>query len=136
MITLFQAKRKLARSIRNERRNYDQKRYVVSGVPQNVPATCGTACCIAGHIEACWPGTARRLMAENDYGTDCGCIECSRNPRIDHAQLARDIWQAVTGKPCRFDFSSGPGFAPDREDAVAHIYGRHKEWPLEGVERA
>lgn len=131
MITLFQAKRKLARSIRNERRNYDQTRFVADGARKDVPATCGTACCIAGHIEACWPGTARRLLAKNNYRLDCSCDDCSRNPRIDHTVLAGDIWQAVTGKPCRFDFSAGPEFAPPtREEAVAHIYGRHKEWKL------
>lgn len=145
MITQFQAKRKLARSIRNDKRNYRQDRFTIGPI-NSVPADCDTACCIAGHIEANWPGTTHRLIAQDPdkYLTPpCNCSVCvaagARAGKLDHQLLAADVWEAVTGKPCRFDFSSGPGVLREangitREDAVAHIYGRHKQWPLKEVE--
>lgn len=131
MITQIEAKRKLAASIRNERRNYDQEQFVIGGNGCSL-ATCGTAACIAGHIEACWPQVARRLAQEERFHPSCRCCR----DRIYHDDLAAAIWQEVTGKPCRFDFGIGPHENVTREEAVAHIYGRNKQWPLRRQENA
>lgn len=126
----IEAKRKLAASIRNERRTYDQTRFnTLVGDDYLKPATCGTAACVAGHIEACWPRVTKRLAPSFSFAPN----------DVDHRALARAVWREVTGKPCRFDFSSGPDLQdengdvryPTREEAVAHIYGRNKAWPLE-----
>lgn len=128
-ISQIEAKRKLAASIRNEQRHYDQERFVIQGAEHDGIATCGTACCIAGHIEACWPRVAARLAKLPEFHPSCDCCKDD----IFHGELANAVWQEVTGKPCRFKFGVPP-FDPTREDAVAHIYGRHKRWPLKQVE--
>ena len=127
----IEAKRKLAASIRNERRTYDQCRFTTEiGDKYTQPATCGTAACIAGHIEAIFPRVTQRLAPSYSFELEQGL----------HGALARAVWREVTGKPCRFDFSAGPDReeggsyrSPTREEAVAHIYGRNKSWPLQGA---
>lgn len=120
MISVAEAKRRLADSIRNEKRNYSQLCWKRGN--QNELATCGTACCIAGHIEAIFRPQAKRLVARH---TDNAGF-------VDHTSLARDIWKTVTGKTCRFDFGTPYMISPpERKDAIAHIYGRSSEdWPL------
>jgi hypothetical protein len=120
MISVAEAKRRLADSIRNEKREYNQCMWKLGD--QNELATCGTACCIAGHIEAIFRPQAKRLVGSHTDNTGY----------VDHVTLARDIWKTVTGKTCRFDFSIPDLPGPiGREEAVAHIYGRLSEdWPL------
>lgn len=120
MISVAEAKRRLADSIRNERREYNQ--YLWKRGDQNELATCSTACCIAGHIEAIFHPQAKRLVGSHTDNTGF----------VDHTSLARDIWKTVTGKTCRFDFGIPDMPGPiGREEAVAHIYGRlSTDWPL------
>ena len=85
-------------------------------------ATCGTARCMAGHLEAIRPKLAKKLLpAYTEWFT------------VDHAELARAIWEYETGEKCLLDFMGNefPGDLGDItvEQAVAHIKGRSKKWP-------
>lgn len=131
-LTQIEAKRKLAASIRNERRTYNQN-YWTTGDDNQLPK-CGTASCLAGHIEALWPGVAKRLAPRH---TNTWASDYSGNTYhdIQHDKLAAAVWKQVTGAECRFDFEAcnmaNAGFEPtDREAAVAHIWGRNRKWPL------
>jgi hypothetical protein len=90
---------------------------------EEAPATCDTASCIAGHLEAVRPELAAALAPRfrGRYG-------------LEHAELAAAIYQAETGEACRFDFwgTSAPKQLESitREDAIAHIRGEHRDWPL------
>jgi hypothetical protein len=90
---------------------------------EEAPASCETASCIAGHLEAVRPELALELVDQfrSRYG-------------VEHAHLAAAIYQAETGEACPFDFwghlSSKDLEHITREDAVAHIRGEHDEWPL------
>lgn len=110
----------LIASIKNEQRTFDMSRWTVSGFAIGVPATCGTACCIAGHIEAIRPELAARMVPEDHV-------------RVDHASLANAIYEHETGEECNLDFC---GYNTDtelqdltREDAVLHILNENPEWP-------
>lgn len=131
-----QAIRLLCASIENERRVFNMSEFTVGSDESCTPperATCNTASCIAGHIEAVFHQTARAL--EKDYTDSAGDIH--------HDRFAAAIWERVTGKPCRFDFfgverdKSGFHFERwpcladiTREDAIQHIKGKHPLWPL------
>lgn len=90
---------------------------------EEAPATCDTASCIAGHLEAVRPGLAARLAPafRSRFG-------------LDHAGLARAIYTAETGEACPIDFwgNEAPKSLESitREDAIAHVRGEHEEWPL------
>ena|SRR5690349_7692135 len=116
--------RRLIESISNERRTFNMTLWV-RGVNQNKLATCGTASCMAGHIEALEQKLAKQLTPEfMDYS---GCI--------DHANLARAIYKKVTGEPCLLDFyafnTNIDVFRDDlsRGHAIKHIRGTNKSWP-------
>jgi hypothetical protein len=139
-ISVAEAKEKLINSILNEKRTFDMGQFTTEDfdVEDKKPATCGTASCMAGHIEALWPSVAKRLakeqLKEQEQKEPFACI--------DHEVLAADVWKEVTGKPCRFDFIGDTYRHEDedggidawwhatREQAVAHIKGRSKNWPL------
>lgn len=96
--------------------------YWLDGEP---PVTsCETASCMAGHIQALRPELARELAP------------AYRGMRgLAHDQLARAIYERVTGELCRLDFygsNSDKKFLDEltREDAVRHIRGEHEDWPL------
>jgi hypothetical protein len=131
-LTQIEAKRKLAASIQNERRTYNQN-YWTTGDANKLPK-CGTASCLAGHIEALWPRVAKRLAP---LYTETRKSEFTGHTyhTIMHAKLAAAVWKEVTGAECRFDFDLSnmtyAGFEPtDRDAAVAHIWGRNRKWPL------
>jgi hypothetical protein len=87
------------------------------------PASCETASCIAGHLEAVRPELAASLAPRfrGRFG-------------LEHAKLAAAIYQAETGEECTIDFWGEQ--APKaldritREDAIAHVRGEHRDWPL------
>jgi hypothetical protein len=97
---------------------------------------------MAGHIEACWPSVAKRI-AKIHIKED---LEFHGPGEVDHESLACQVWEEVTGQPCRFDFMGGNyndhltyeeqmstdevWWEATREEAVAHIRGRSKKWPL------
>lgn len=93
-----------------------------------VTATCRTACCLAGHIEAIRPKVAKALLpqfreADGEY--------------INHRGLAAAIYEQETGKPCRLDFQGANTNQRisdiSREEAVAHVKGKNPTWPLLNV---
>lgn len=93
--------------------------------PNEPPATCDTASCMAGHIEALRPELAAELAPQfrNRWG-------------LDHRRLAQTIYELETGEPCRLDFLGlNTSLARrlgeiTRAEAIAHIRGEHDEWPL------
>jgi hypothetical protein len=102
-------------------------------------ATCNTARCMAGHIEALRPKRAKELAKELGLRTNDGM--CSSI----HSDIAGTIWKEETGQECRLDFfgnerhgdmkyarEGGVRFLDDmtREETVAHIQGKNPEWPL------
>ena len=139
--TVKEFKQELIDSILNEKRNFDMRSYTTDdwGVHDRKPAFCKTASCMAGHIEALRPRLAKKL-AQKQFEEG--------ETEIVHARLARDIWKEVTGEECRLAFFGetydvrkerdelgeyevkGDWFQATREEAVAHIKGRSKKWPL------
>lgn len=87
-------------------------------------ATCSTATCMAGHIEAVRPRLARKLKPK---------YVLHQGPSLDHASLAAEIWEIETGEKCRLDFfaCNNPKAMHKitRREAVAHIRGTSKRWP-------
>jgi hypothetical protein len=86
-------------------------------------ATCGTALCMAGHLEAIRKKLARKLApAYRSFGS------------LDHEGLASAILVAETGEQCPLDFMARLLDAEldhiTVKQAVAHIKGRSKKWPL------
>lgn len=127
--TVKQFKEELIASIQNENRHFDMGTWTTDNTKV---ATCGTACCMAGHIEALRPKLAKKL-APKFTDTELGYI--------DHEQLAEEIWAEETGYECRLDFCalhhpSDQGYdsqtgwmkAITRKEAIAHIRGS-KRWP-------
>lgn len=116
-------KDELIEALKNEETFFNMEQWVKIGVDQTVPATCQTASCMAGHIEALRPALAKALAPSclyRDYG-------------VDHALLARKIWETEMKKPCELDFY---GYNTElglehltRLDAIDHINGEHDEWP-------
>lgn len=126
----------LIASINHESRRFNMTTYAVGDVHK--PATCKTARCMAGHLIAIRPKLAKEIIAEAGFGwTVWTGKRCFKDDRV-----AREIWRRETGEECRLDFqASNHPFAKDsfdthpmsaitRADAVAHIRGRSKRWPL------
>ncbi len=98
-------------------------------------ASCRTASCMAGHVEALRPQLTKKLLPDYQF---CGGA-------VDHEKLARAIWKEETGKECTLDFlaDNHPKEAKEdfesyaesvtRKEAVAHIRGS-KRWPQLGKE--
>lgn len=117
-------KKDLIASIMNERRKFDMSRWTKDGNR----ATCGTALCMAGHLEAIRPKVAKAILVEHpEWGGD-------EWRGLEHELLANAIWEKETGEKCRLDFvkenTSTDIEELTREDAVKHINGRHRSWPL------
>lgn len=116
-----QLEKDLIESIMKPRRKFDMSKWHTKE-SEPVLATCGTACCMAGHIEAIRPKIAKRLLPS-----------FVRGDFTDHAGLAAAIYRQETGKPCRLDFvavKTSKYFREiTREDAVAHIKGKNPDWP-------
>jgi len=86
------------------------------------PATCETASCMAGHIEALYPEVTAEIIRRRGY-------------MPDHAFLAEDVYKEVTGEKCRLDFFGyfhpGDELSPiSRDAAILHIAGISEDWPL------
>ena len=125
--------RDLVESIRAEDRVFQMEFWTTTdrdepfGSAHGDPATCDTASCIAGHLEAIRPVLAAELAYRYRFP----------DGEICHADLARAIYRAETGEAsCPFDFigyqSSKSLEEITREDAVAHVLGTNPEWPQEG----
>jgi hypothetical protein len=88
-------------------------------------ATCGTASCIAGHIEA-----IRRPLAKKLVVTDKSLLFSGM---VCHASLAEKIYIEETGERCPLDFLARRhprGInGVTRRTAVAHVKGTSKVWP-------
>lgn len=126
MVTVKQFKEELIASIQNEKRTFDMSRWAKQN---SKPATCATACCMAGHIEAIRPKLAAQLIGDYRHVS-----------YIDHERLAQAIWKIETGHECRLDFLAdnhplelecsfleyAQGIT--RNEAIAHIRGS-KRWP-------
>lgn len=128
-LPLAEAKEKVIKSILNENRTFDMRTWTTMNLDEEYAkvATCATASCLAGHIEACWPTVAKRIAK--------GMLD--GGGFVDHSVVADKVWKEVTGKKCRFDFfadtyeGEGSEMADiTREEAVEHIKGRSKTWPL------
>jgi hypothetical protein len=119
-----QLERDLIASITAPRRKFDMSKWHTKET-KAVTATCGTACCLAGHIEAIRPKVTKQLLRRFLY---------EDGEYINHAGLAAAIYAQETGKPCRLDFcgSTVPKRMSEisREEAVAHIKGKNPDWPL------
>lgn len=92
--------------------------------PNEPVATCDTASCIAGHLEAIRPELAAELAPSfrNRFG-------------LNHERLAVAIYERETGEACRLDFRARNHTEKNlhevtREDAIAHVRGEHPNWPL------
>lgn len=118
-------KQELIESILNENRRFDMSRWTTV-IVDTKPASCETACCMAGWIQALRPKLAKELLPAD--------AEVFGMSGWDHTNLARAIWEHETGQECRLDFAgeNHPSETTDitRKDAVAHIRGRSKRWPL------
>ena len=128
--------KQLIDSIRKESRHFDMafftkkskyKEYGPDEFDYADTPTCGTASCIAGHIQAMRPRLAAKIRKELSFE---GYIP-------EHDVVAAHVWEQVTGKECRFDFFgrlNGLDFKPldliTREEAIAHIRGKNENWPL------
>lgn len=112
----------LIASILDEKRQFNMARYKSGTTPE--AATCKTACCMIGHIQAIRQRRANQLLKAG-FSTEI---------------VAEMIWEEETGAECRLDFyatkynGKNPeiwnGYGQSRKEAVAHIRGRSKIWPL------
>lgn len=120
-------KKELIDSILNEQRKFDMCDWKAGDLAK--VATCKTALCMAGHIEALRPRLAKKLAADFTYP-----LGYNDEVEIDHELLAEAIWKQETGEQCRLDFTgrNNSTYLEEltRKDAVAHIRGRSKKWPL------
>jgi hypothetical protein len=123
--------KELIASIENEKRTFHMKEFVVGGNEQDFGetvqvASCKTASCMAGHIEALRRPLAKRLAAKEEFQHGNG------DP--SHSLIAEEIYRRETGRDCPLDFFgdlSAKGFDElTRDEAVAHIKGINPEWPL------
>lgn len=114
-------KKELIASILDEQNKFDMREFKSGS--NNQVATCKTALCMAGHIEALRPRLAKKLAAKHKFYGE-----------LDHHDLAHAIWREETGQECRLDFFADMTETSmdvlTRKDAVAHIRGRSKKWPL------
>ena len=122
--TVKQMNQDLIDSIQDEENKFGMENFATC-TSDKIP-TCKTASCMAGHIVAQHRKLAKHLIEENrDKYFFCD---------IEYDILANDIWELVTGKPCRLDFfglnnkKSLPKIT--RKEAIAHIRGTSKTWPL------
>lgn len=122
----------LIAAIRNEANAFDMRWYTT--IHRDRPgarrildvATCDTALCMAGHLEAIRPELTAELAPRYTHDLD-----------VSHAMLASAIYERATGERCPLDFY-GDNTTKDlreltREDAVLHILGEHDAWPLRSV---
>lgn len=90
-------------------------------------ATCDTARCMAGHLEALYPELAKEVAATF---RDESFFQLS----LPHALIARHVYERVTGVECLLDFyASNTELALDQLTAdmsVDHINGQSGRWPL------
>ncbi len=89
---------------------------------QDLPATCETASCMAGHIEALYPEVTAEIVRRRGY-------------MPGHNILASAVYEEVTGEICRLDFFGyyhpGVDLGPiSRDEAILHIAGISENWPL------
>jgi hypothetical protein len=126
----------LIASIENENRQFDMNRFVVDDADEKVVPTCGTASCIAGHIEAIRRPLAKKLLAEcPEQVSDWWGHKKYDPPAVEHDLMAAKIYELETGEKCRLDFF-GTRLPQDkwnikasRRNAVAHIKGTSRIWP-------
>jgi hypothetical protein len=119
-------KDELIEAIRNEQNFFGMGQWVRGPLEsQGNVASCHTASCMAGHIEALRPELARSLLRRFHYA--------SMDYGLDHSGLASHIWHIEMGEACPLDFC---GYNNDmdleditRADAIAHIQGLNKSWP-------
>jgi hypothetical protein len=118
--------RELIGSITDEHHYFDMQ-YFTTQVDSTITATCNTASCMGGHIQALRSERAEELFDElikrNEIAPHFSSI---------HASIARIIYKEETGKPCKLDFFAVNHRRPlgeqTREDAIAHIKG-WRDWP-------
>lgn len=124
---------KLIASISKESRRFDMSRWVFTGgeyieEEHRKPATCKTAACMAGHLEAIYPKQAKALVTSGDVTWSNGVVR--------HELLAPLLYEKVTGEKCPLNFTADVAeFGKDleqitRAEAIAHIRGNSKKWPL------
>lgn len=118
-------KDELIAAIKDEENHFGMERYTISKNEYMNAATCDTASCMAGWIEALRPYAARKLRSAYVNSDD----------EIDHCGLAARIWQDEMNEPCTLDFlAHGLHFhglvSITREQAIAHIKGDSDKWPL------
>lgn len=136
-------KQELIEAIQNEELQFNMSTWKVGWHNAiGTPATCNTASCMAGHIEALRPKLAKKLASKyiSTYIYHGDIIK-----EIDHAALANEIWETETGEKCQLDFIGNRfnekkkdedwSYCADlnsvtRKEAIAHIRGRSKKWPL------
>jgi hypothetical protein len=127
-------KDELIAAIANEANRFDMSMWLLAPTfDYTATATCGTASCMAGHIEALRPELATQLAPKCMYG--------HAHAILDHEKLAREIWRREMGEECRLDFLGNEctGIEGDdytqaleeitREEAIAHIQGVCAHWP-------
>ena len=119
-------KDELIAAIQNEDNRFDMSRFTTN----DRRATCKTACCMAGHIEALRPELAKKFLLEHSD------LHLQGHSSIDHEGLAAAIWEHEMGEKCRLDFFAykfkGEAYLEDitRKQAIAHIKGKSRNWPL------
>jgi hypothetical protein len=124
---------KIINSISNEKRHFDMSHWILPSQDDEycqARASCKTASCMAGHLEAAYPRQAAKLLAENrvgKYADDNGRIH-------SHEHLAIDLYEHLTGEKCPLDFLADRiGKETEditRKEAVAHLKGTSRKWPL------
>jgi len=123
-LQLHRFDRELIDSIADENHYFSMSEFS-TGVVGLRPATCDTASCMAGHIQALRPERAAALFKEI-LGIPLGVASI-------HTKVARVIYREETGKPCLLDFYGDRHPRPlgqqSRQEAIDHIKGIHSEWP-------
>lgn len=130
-------KQELIEAIQNEELHFGMRQWKIGRHNRYAtPATCNTASCMAGHIEALRPELAKKLAPKH---TSTYVLAHTDHKDLDHEALAQEIWELETDTKCRLDFC---GLNYDntygdsdldqitRKEAIAHIKGRSKKWPL------
>ncbi len=128
---------KIIDSISNEKRHFDMSRWVLPTKDDEYcqsRASCKTASCMAGHLEAAYPRQTAKLLS-NDVHVDGVGNYTYRSGKIhNHEQLAQDLYKELTGEECPLDFLADPiGKEIDditRAEAIAHLKGTSRKWPL------
>lgn len=125
---------KLIASISKESRRFDMSRWLFTTEDVYIEsehqktASCKTAACMAGHLEAIYPKQAKAIVASGAATSPSGAVW--------HELLAPMLYEKVTGEKCPLDFTAEVAeFGKDleeitRAEAIAHIRGNSKKWPL------